>query len=712
MRHSQQLAPFAALLTLACGSGEKKNPPPPEPPKSAPTSPKEAPPTPTAPEYPAVLDKVPSSSFFVMSFGRPEEDQKLLLEFFTKSGLAGEGSGWSSKQALEEFRKEMGFDLFDTAAWAKIGIDPSKGIALAFDQQLLRDSYYHDTYAGIVRHYANPANYVVVATKDFAAFDKWARETKDRDDYMSYTYETVDIKGRKATFVYEGQPKTPPTMPPIERLPAPPPMPIPPGAPPMDITPPLDNVLAKRAVPADPPARPAEAPILEPAIAPAPAPIPMPPPPPPSAETKRLDSVWFQDGDFAYVFMDINVETVKLPEVPDAVDTFKNGLGAFLDRNGTPLTKSAGFLDVAKKTSPKADFFLYLDIAVVPAVSQAGGDVRYLPPTDDNQKRVQDQERAYEAESAKLRQSSADDLQVFASLSPRVSFSVEASATKVSGTGYMPIAPALQPLAQAAFTPSAKAPDYGTIFDPKSTFVMRGSVPLASLKALVMALAPAASRPGLESNYAQTKTAFSMVSGLDLDADVLGALTGHMAVGGPDMSLFTSFLTRPGEGAPPSFVGVAQLTSAAAGDKIIDGIKKGLASAGGPQLSTEDVGGVSLYSFTDAGVTLAFARAGDFLVGGLNPEVVRATIQRIQTPGASFAASLSPLGQAVISEPNANGCTGDLGGLFTWIRDQNQPSDPGDLAILNKLSGYLGAMSMKMQYADGAATCSCELILK
>jgi hypothetical protein len=158
-------------------------------------------------------------------------------------------------------------------------------------------------------------------------------------------------------------------------------------------------------------------------------------------------------------------------------------------------------------------------------------------------------------------------------------------------------------------------------------------------------------------------------------------------------------------------VGVAQLTSPAAGDKILGAISAFATMAGLP-LSTEDIGGEKLYSATVDGISFGWGRSGDLLLGGIDATAVKAAFGKVKSPGASFADKLgSPLAKELVSDKASSGCSSDLGALFSWLADQPYASAE-DRVLFTRLGAAFGAMTLKMGYSDGGLACTGELILK
>jgi hypothetical protein len=318
----------------------------------------------------------------------------------------------------------------------------------------------------------------------------------------------------------------------------------------------------------------------------------------------------------------------------------------------------------------------------------------------------------------------------------------------------------LGPAAKAAFGTLMKLttepPPYGTMFPEDTTFVYRETINFAALKSTVELFIPDEDKASFNRDYEELKVGATAGLGLDFEKDVLGAFTGHVAFGAPDLSIlvmpfFMGFRSEPAyppppiiERAPvpvvppslpqyipsgarlmapmppprpaavfPTVVGIAQLTSPAAGDKIVEALLR-LAPLTGMQYKTEEASGEKFYSMEIEGVTMACARVDSYMVFSTNIEKLKQTIERIKKPGANFTDKLkTPMSKALVNDKSATGCTGDVGNMFGWFLKQPDLNlNAEDLSIITKLSANLGISTMKMSYEDDGLVCKGEMTLQ
>jgi hypothetical protein len=394
------------------------------------------------------------------------------------------------------------------------------------------------------------------------------------------------------------------------------------------------------------------------------------------------------------------------------------------------------------------------------AKAMTGMDTRemvFLATTSEDQKRAQDDQRRYQAEDAKYAAERNAILNTVATAFPAWGMSATLEKDKAQCAGYAMLGGSFQPAFSTLLTPSAEPPNYGAIFPEDTTFVVRQSFNPSALKPLIsMFISDQRDKEEFEKMW-QTAASMTPAVGLDFEKDIIGGVTGHMALGAPDMSIFIApfFMARsvssypepypypervpmpapmPAPGlqdvpAPvyrkmptppptppmafPSAVVVVQMASTAAGEKFIKAIES-LAPIAGLTIKTEEFEGVKLYSaaIPDPTITLAWSAVNDLLVGGTDIERVKATVKRMKTPGASFADKLpSALSKSLITDKAANGCTADVGGLFSWMLKQ-PGMDAGFSAYAIPLSTSLGTSTMKITLDEAGLACHGELSLR
>lgn len=707
------IAAGAAIALLAACGGQPKPPAkdkdqPKEQPTTTPTTGAVVP-VPTKDEpvvVPEVWQQIPQSAFVVGAFHRPTQSAKQLQETLSKLGLF---AGFYKEFDLDDFREEFGFDLFDADAMKRMGIDESKGIAIGADSQLTQRRHWYQQYAATVEINKEPGTFVVFSLTDPKAFDAWLRGaiTKDHADAK---FEEEKIGDLSALYVTLPEPS-------------------------YDM--------------------PGEAPMIR-------APSPPKPPTPTSTSATpkvRLEVAVVTKGSYVYVFPS-SVSSSEFAEVPDPIAAFKKELVSFFERTSTSITKQESFNKVGAKLQKNSDFFFYMNTDTF-GKTITGLDTRemiFLATTNEDQKRAQEDQKRYQAEDAKYAAERNAVFTTIATAFPAWGMSAILEKDKAQCAGYAMLGGAFQPAFATLLSPSAAAPNYGTIFPEDTTFVVRQSFNPSALKSLIsMFINDQRDKEEFEKAW-QTAASMTPAVGLDFEKDIIGGVTGHMALGAPDMSIFIAplFMGRsvsaypepypPIERAPvpapmpmppglqdvpapvyrkmpppppspqmafPSAVGVIQLTSTAAGEKFIKAIET-MAPMAALTIKTEEVEGVKVYSATipEPAMTIAWSAINDLFVGGTDLERVKNTVKRIKTPGASFADKLpSALSKSLITDKAANGCTADIGGLFSWMLKQPElGSDISAYAI--PLSTSLGTSTMKITSDEAGIACHGELTLR
>jgi hypothetical protein len=126
---------------------------------------------------------------------------------------------------------------------------------------------------------------------------------------------------------------------------------------------------------------------------------------------------------------------------------------------------------------------------------------------------------------------------------------------------------------------------------------------------------------------------------------------------------------------------------------------------------TESVEGEKLYWFQEDGVTFAWARANNMLLGSTSLNTAKEMIKNVKKPGASFVEKLpNPLSKSLLTDKNANGCTADVGSIFSTIAKYDK--DSNDAPMLYQLGASLGSSTMKITYENNGIQCRGDLLLK
>lgn len=600
------------------------------------------------------LEQVPSSSIIAVAFGRPEASLKLGQNLISRSGLPSLEK--DLQEGLAEFRKVMGFDFFDVEAGQKAtGIDLSKGVAFGLDGQLLGKGIWHSEYSASVQIRKEPTPYFVFALKDPALFDTWIRGVLQKAE-PDARFEEDKVGDLKAVYVYKKMSTYIP--------------PPPPGGP----------------VPASAPAK------------------------------EKLWAAMVAKDNYMYFFM-LDVEPSPVAEVPDPVGPFKVELKSFFDRLSSPITSTASFQNTIKKVNPGGDIFFYMDNELLAKLSEMTENAEYifLPPKTPDQQRAQDEEKRYMADYAKWNARDIEMFKTFASVTPALAMSIIAEEKQAVCKGYALIGPSRQPAFEKMFRPAAEAPDFAAILPESTTFLYRQSINPIGVKDFIYEILSAEGRAEFDQEIQKSNRDLAPL-GLELERDFLGAFTGHGALGSPSLSALVLpwLLLRPGEAAAfklPPLVGVAQLTSPDAGDKLLGLIS--LAAMGEKMMvKSEEINGDTLYSMDVPPFSFAWGRTGNLLVGGYDVAAVKEVFQRAQKPGASFAEKMTaPMAKELASSKSATGGTADLGELFTSLAafPQMTPSDKG---VFEQLGKFFGQTTMQISYEEGGLSWQGEMLFR
>jgi hypothetical protein len=695
-----------ALLGLACGptkTPDKGNGSTNTPPATKPTSEVTPPPKPEAKLAP-IWEKVPSSAFMAMAFHRPIKSAAAMKDALSKMGVFAE---FYKEADFDDFQEEFGFDFFDADAAKKFGADDSKGMALILDGKFLIEDHWYQDYSATLEIRKEPAVYMIIPLSDASTFTAWFKTASTK-------------RTSEATFEDETD-----------------------GA--------VQYVYAWR---------PSSAYSYYEATPPAPA---TPTPTPASAPAKEIFGTIAIKDNTAYFF----TSTIRPPatkDAPDYLSTYKKDLKAYVGGLSTNnITAVENFKTVAKKLNPGGDCMMYFDsvLAAAAVESDTSRETKYLTPQNESQKQAQEDQKRYASGDTDWRKRETLYWGQMAGYFPAWGMSAELKKDGAVCEGYTMLGGAAKTVFSSMLSLSTEPPAYGTLFPEDTTFVYRESINFSALKSMIELFVEERDKPDVARGYEEMKTAVLSGSGLDLEKDIIGAFTGHVAFGAPDLSvLMAPFLmgratsypepavierapapmpmpspvviepSLPQEIAPaaprlmapmppprpamefPAVVAIAQLTSAAAGDKLVEAMLK-IAPLTGMQLNTEEFSGVKLYSMNIDGVTLACARVDSYMVFSTNIEKMKQTVSRIQKPGPSFVDKLpTPMSKSLVTEKSVSGCTGNVGGMFGWILKQPGSNIPSsEVGLITKLSTGLGTSTMKISYEDEGISCKGELTL-
>ena len=429
-------------------------------------------------------------------------------------------------------------------------------------------------------------------------------------------------------------------------------------------------------------------------------------------DAERVEILIVVRGSYVYAFF-VNLQASSRPEAPDALAAFKKGLPDFFDRVAKPLSASPNFQKVARQLNANSDLMLYMDVATLASQYSAleTREILYLTPTTEESRRSQDDERRYD-ESRKERQSNEfATIQRLGEAFPAFGMSAALAKDKASCEGYSLVGQAYQDDTRAVLTPSSAAPAYATLFPAGTGFIYRESVNLLALKRLVYRFFSPEETAEMNRGWTEISQASQGMLGLDLDKDLLGAFTGHLAFGAPDFGIavvpFIPYSTDPNPKVPPAVM-IAQLTSPAAGDKIISALQPMLDIVG---VRTDTAEGEKMYYFDADGTEVAWARVNDLLLAALSREALKEMVRNAKKPGMSVVDKLpNELAKSLVTEKNATGCTADMGAFFSSLSTVGD--NQKDKAMMYQLGSALGSSTMKITYESDGVQCRGDLLLK
>jgi hypothetical protein len=693
------------MVGLACGptkAPDKGKGATNDPPKTAPITDTKPAPKPEI-ALPAVWQQVPASAFMAIAFHHATQSTANLRDVLSKMGVFAE---FYKEADLDGFQQEFGVDFFDAEAAKKVGVDDSKGVAIVFDSKFLFKNYWYQEYAATVEINKEPAVYAILPLADEKTFDTWMRTTITKQS-SGATFEEEQVGDTKFVFVMKpsnsGLTETPSVSPSD---------PVPP------VTPPATG---------------------------------------PSA--MQLNATFVFKNKSVYIF-DHNIRPAETKDMPNFVAEFKTDLKKYVESLSTSITTTSAFSTVTKKLNTNGDGLMFMDVNGFVAYSEAelNREMIYLAPQNESQKQAQEEQKKYAAESVSWRNEDLSFYKQMAALFPAWGMSAQLKKDSKDGAiceGYAMLGPAANAAFGTLMNLSTEPPPYGTMFPEDTTFVYRETINFSALKSVFELFISEKDKADFNSSYEQMKIGATAILGLDLEKDIIGAFTGHIAFGAPDLSIlampflissssnsmppFPGGSLTPIERAPvpsepaleiapsllpqyipagarlmapmpppprptmvfPAVVGIAQLTSPAAGDKLVEALLR-IAPLTGMQYKTEEVSGTKIYSIEIEKITMALARVDSYMVFSTNIEKLKQTIERIKKPSTNFTDKLkTSMSKSLVNDKNTSGCTGDVGGLFSWILRQPELNMSADeISTITKLSASLGTSTMKFTHED------------
>jgi hypothetical protein len=587
----------------------------------------------------AVWQKIPQDAFFAMALHRPEKTGPQMKEALAKMGLFGE---FYKNADLDELQRDLGIDPFQPETLTSIGLDLSKGIALALDGNISTARSWYSEYNATISVNNRPLFYVVAGISDSKKLNNWINNTLGKRPgtrIMSPAYGNID----PATGV------------------------------------PLTLLVGEISY---------------------------------QPGTEEVQVAFVSEGGYLYMFV-LEAQLPTRPEMIDPIESFTSRLPDFFSRTKTSITENPNFQASLKKVNTKDDCFLFFDFNYFTEQFTffTKRDVIFLETNNDDIKRYQADERRYLQERIQRDIGELNVMRQFAAAFPGMAMGGTLEKDKMSCSGYSLVGASYQEDIKAVMAPSSAPPAYGTVLPSGTGFVFRESLNLLALKKLVFRFASGRDLADMERDWSE----FAQISqsiGLDMEKDILGALTGHLTLSAPDLASFGLmwFLFAPSATQPqvPPLTAVIQLTSAEAGDKIIKALQPLLDLAG---VMTETYEGEEIYWFQADGVVFSWSRVNSMMLASLSLETTKEMIKNIKKPGAPLTDKLpTPLAKSLITDANATGCTADMGSLFTTIANQNPNSR--DAAMLYQLGSSLGSSTMKISYEGNGIQCQGDLVFK
>jgi hypothetical protein len=435
------------------------------------------------------------------------------------------------------------------------------------------------------------------------------------------------------------------------------------------------------------------------------------------AKVETLKTAFAQQGGYLYVFLNDEIQKIDDPAAGNPIEDYKTTVKTYLEKKSGSISTDGGFTSLTKKLDPQSNMFFYMDFSKLISMVEAGDKtILYSAPKDEQEKATQLAEKSAQEERKVKENKENDNMKKVAKIVPQLGFSFSMTNDRLAMKGSATVAPESQNMIQKALVPEIDAPAYATIFPENTTLLFRSSLSFGGIKDMVFSLMPDDEKLNAAAGYAEAKKVLLDNTGLDLDADLFGGLTGHLAFGAESAEVFTKFAQEVStKGMPsslPKFMMVSQFSSAEVGDKLLAKIEELVSkNVGAGFVKSEDVNGDKLYTITFGPFVGAWARSGLIFLLATDAGLIKESLARIKTPGASFAEKLSPLAKSLATDKNASGLTIGLGSLLAAITELPDTS-PSDKEMLVKLSAVLNKLTMDSSYEAGLIHTEYEMTLK
>jgi hypothetical protein len=162
----------------------------------------------------AIFDQVPNGASVVIGINEPEKALAQVKELAKKFGTDIEADPEFQKER-EDFKAKLGVDILDPELFSKLGIDASKGIAVAIDTDSTFKKAEAVTGAATTEIEQVPMIYIVASLSSGETFDKTIREaiTKEKPesrfedvtmgekDKLTHLYQTKTEGENKSEFI-------------------------------------------------------------------------------------------------------------------------------------------------------------------------------------------------------------------------------------------------------------------------------------------------------------------------------------------------------------------------------------------------------------------------------------------------------------------------------------------------------------------------------
>ena len=433
------------------------------------------------------------------------------------------------------------------------------------------------------------------------------------------------------------------------------------------------------------------------------------------AKVETLKTAIAHQGGFLYLFLNDEIKKSDDPAAGNPIENYKATIKTYLEKKSGSIATDSAFTSLTKKVDAQGNAFFYMDFSKIISMMEAGDKtIIYNTPKDDAEKAAQEAERASQEERKGRQTKETENMKTVAQMVPQFGFSFSMTNDQLSAKGSALVSSTSQDAIQKAFVPSVDAPAYATIFPENTTFFYRSSLSLGGFKDLVFSLLPADEKVSAVEGYAQAKKELLDNTGLDLDVDIFGGITGHTAFGAESAEVFTKFAqemsTKGAPSALPKLMMVSQFSSAEVGDKLLAKLEESISKLmGAGVVKSEDVNGDKLYTITFGPFGAAWARSGLVFLLGTDAGLIKESLARVKTPGASFAEKLPSLAKSLATDKNASGLTVGLGSLLAAITEL---PDVQDKETLVKLSAVLNNLTLDSSYDAGLINFEGELTLK